>query len=165
MRLLFLLCILLPINSCAHRQQRVDTGISNSELIGIWQADNNDEGSGWSDVYRFFNDGKFIFNPSQYDGLKRIIAINGTYRIKDNILYLNITSTTEMFGGNIVRSTLTTLSDSLEISGGRINEVKYPDREEELIEIQDYLVIEIKKTFIVLDNRRYFKMRNDPTEY
>lgn len=136
-----------------------------SELIGIWQADNNEDGSAWPDVYRFFDNKKFIFNPNQYDGLKRIFAINGTYRIVENKLYLKVISTTEIEGGHIVRSTITTLSDSWEIVGGKEKEVKQRNKDEEFIEIQQCNNDISKESCIILDGRKYYKMQNDPSKY
>lgn len=88
-----------------------------------------------------------------------------TYRIVKNRLYLKVTSTTEIEGGHTVRSTITTLSDSWEIVGGKEKVVKQPGKEEEVIEIQRCNNNILKEICLVLDGRKYYKMQNDPTKY
>ncbi|MDZ4204208.1 MAG: hypothetical protein U1C46_05260 [Bacteroidales bacterium] len=164
MKYLSVLFIMFSFSCCAQNCQQKNY-ITPNELIGIWQADNNEESSAWFDVYRFFDNGKFIFNPNQYDGLKRVLSITGKYRIVDNYLYLKINSTTEIVGGYIVRSTITVFSDSWEIEGGEIKEFEHPNIDEEVVKVQQYQIDASNEISIILDNRKYYKMQSDPTKY
>lgn len=164
MKYLSILLILSSYN-CFAQNCTQNNIIDKNELIGIWQADTTEESDAWLDVYRFFENGEFIFNPNQYDGLKRILAINGKYRIVGNNLYLKVSSTTEIVGGHLVRSTIETLSDSWAIEGGQIKKFEQPNKDEEVIEISQHKNTNSKDSFIMLDNRKYYKMRNDPTKY
>ena len=139
--------------------------ITQEELVGIWQVNSDEIASGWLDSYRFFDNKEFIFSPNQFDGLRRIISINGTYRIVNNKLYIKVASTDEVEGGHIERSHLTTLSDTWEIDGGVIKKVIQPERDEEVIEIKRCNNEISKKICILLDGRKYYKLENDPTNY
>lgn len=164
MKYFSLLLIILSFVCCAQDGKQTKT-ISQKNLVGIWQADNNKESAAWDDVYRFFEDGKFIYNPSQYDGLKRILVITGKYRIVENSLHLKIDSTTEIVGGYLIRSTITTLSDSWEITGGEIKEFKQLDKGEQIIELQHCQNKPSEAICILMDNRSYYKMQSDATKY
>ncbi|MGA3014637.1 MAG: hypothetical protein ABSD71_11475 [Bacteroidales bacterium] len=139
--------------------------ITQEELIGIWQVNSDEIASGWLDSYRFFGNKEFIFSPNQNDGLRRIISIKGTYRIANNKLYLKVISTDELEGGHFERSHITTLSDTWEIAGGVIKNLIQPTREEEVVEMKRCNNETSKKTCILFDGRKYYKLENDPLNY
>jgi len=164
MRYLLLFFASLSTN-CIAQNFVYKSEISQKDLIGIWQGDNDIDGSAWQDVYRFFGNGYLVFNPSQYDGLKRILAIHGHYRVLDNTLHLKVDSTSEVVGGYLVRSRILTKSDGWEIEGGELKVIKHPDIEEEEIELQQERSISSKYRCITIDGRKYFKMSDDPKNY
>ena len=162
MKYLLLPLLLVSLNCTAQNFLYRDT-IMQKDLIGIWQLGNDIEGDAWPVVYRFFNDGKFIFNLSQYDGLKRILAIKGQYRIIRNTLYLSVKTTIEIIGGKIVPTNLSAYDWS--ISSGEIKEINQPKTEEQIIEIKQDRSEKSKFRCLKFNEQKYFKMDSDPTNY
>jgi hypothetical protein len=89
-------------------------------ISGTWQERTNEVSSIYHDTYTFLPNNKFEFKPTGYNGLNRIIKITGTYKIEENQILFKIQSVTELVGGKIQRSMVTTLSDSWEIDGGKL---------------------------------------------
>ena len=114
---LLIACLLLNIinTNC----QTFESKKSNT-LIGIWQAGTNEISSAYLDTYTFNENNKFEFKPNEYNGLNRIIKISGTYRIQNSEIIFHTETITELTGGEIERSTTTTLSDSWSIDGGKL---------------------------------------------
>jgi uncharacterized protein YxjI len=125
-----------------------------NKLIGKWQAESLEITSMYHDSYQFFSDGRFIFKPDEYDGLRRIISINGTYKIKRDTLFLTPEFTKEVTGGYPIRSESTTLSDTWEIIQGQTKTFPCKKR------LRQSAIIEINpdnKSF-TLDERKFFKV-------
>jgi hypothetical protein len=72
--------------------------LKKEDLIGIWQYGSSEINSGWFDNYQFFNNGSFVFNTNQNDGLKRVINIGGTFSLKSDTLFLYINFSKELLG-------------------------------------------------------------------
>ncbi len=51
-------------------------------LVGKWQAENAEVTSMYFDSYEFFNNGRFIFRPNEYDGLNPVLSIADNYNVK-----------------------------------------------------------------------------------
>jgi hypothetical protein len=134
------------------------------DIVGVWQAERYDEGSGWPDAYQFFSDKRFVFNFSQYDGSKRILRIQGTYKIENETLLLTIENTIEAVGGYLTRSTITSLSDSWELTDYTVKTVKQNNEEPEVVKLKRCQG-SFPKECILLDARKYFKMDKDPLKY
>ncbi|HYC85220.1 MAG TPA: hypothetical protein VEB86_08365 [Chryseosolibacter sp.] len=134
------------------------------DIVGVWQAEKYDEGSGWPDTYQFFSDRTFVFNFSQYDGSKRILRIKGTYKIEKGTLLLMIENTVEAVGGYLTRSTLTSLSDSWELTDYEIQTVKQNNPEPETVKLKT-CEGSYPKECLLLDARKYFRMDKDPSKY
>ena len=133
-------------------------------LIGIWQ-DAPVIGSGWSNVYRFYDSGKFIFNPNQMECDKRELERTGMWRIDGNSLILEIRTRTVLKGGKRVEATGSCGSDG-EIEGGRefVEKLKKP----KIIKMKIgnlYFDREFKHSVIMLNGKRYWKHRDDPDDY
>jgi len=123
-------------------------------LIGKWQAESAEVTSMYHDSYQFFNNGKFLFNPDEYNGLNRIISISGTYRLKGDTLFLTPLFTKEIAGGYIIRSESTTLSDTWEIIGGQEKRILINKRR-----IQSAILkIASNNKELTLDNRKFYKV-------
>jgi len=131
--------------------------ITSEQLNGMWQAETLEIGSGYRELYYFYLDGKFSYHPSEYDGLKRIIAIKGTYELAGNELILTTTSTEERVGGNLSRDPFIPTNDSWAIDGGKIIEV-------ELEPVKHHLTIgscenaDYAEPCILIDNRPFYRL-------
>ncbi len=111
--------ILFAIHSVAKAQE-----IEDNWMIARWQLNQSILTSMNLDMYEFREDSIFLFMPDSYDGLNRIIEIEGRYSIKGDSITLIPMFTKEVFGGYPVRSEITTLSDTCEIFGGKIKRIK-----------------------------------------
>ena len=107
-RLLITFLLLSSISTNCRTFERKKSGA----LIGIWQDGTNEVSSAYLDTYTFSRNNKFEFKPNEYNGLNRIIKISGTYKIQNSEIIFDIETITELVGGKIERSMITTLSDS-----------------------------------------------------
>jgi hypothetical protein len=105
------------------------------------------------DIYQFFNNGKFIFKPNEYNGLNRVISINGTYKIKGDTLFLIPYFTKEVVGGSPIRSESTTLSDTWELINGHIKTFVCKKISQPVI-----IKIDTSGNTIFLDNRKFYRI-------
>lgn len=141
------------------------TSSDTNRIIGVWQADNNLVSSAWNEAYQFFQNGDFIFNTSQYDGLQRIVKIKGKYRVYNDTLFFHVEALVEQKGGNIIRSKYTTLNDSWSIENSQLDEIRIESGIDEVAYIE-WPDIHLSDTiFIYIDMRKYYKMNNDPNKY
>src|SRR5579872_2427390 len=108
---------------CCFYMQDACGQLRKTDLLGSWQADHAELTSMSLDTYHFYRTGRFVFNPNAYNGLNRIISIVGRYSINKDSLFLIPDSTEELIGGYPIRSMITTLSDTWEITDGKIKMV------------------------------------------
>jgi hypothetical protein len=135
------------------------------DILGVWQYESKEIGSAWLDTYQFFSDGTFIFNLSQYDEIKRIIAIKGHYRLTKEAICFKVEYTTELVGGHIVRDNLTSIHGSWALSGNFIKkEIKQPDTKDEYAPIS-FLKESTGSDCILIDGRKFYRISKDPTAY
>lgn len=125
-----------------------------NNLTGKWQAETEKLTSMNFDTYQFLNNGRFTFEPNAYNGLNRIISINGIYKIKGDTLFLTPEFTKEVTGGYPIRSESTTLSDTWEIIQGQTKTLpcKKSLRQSAIIKINPE-----GKAF-TLDERKFYKV-------
>ena len=162
MRTIILFCILLFCYSLLKAQS--DATILENTLIGIWQAESNEESAAWLESYTFTEKSRFIFRTSQYDGLRRIIGIIGNYRINKDLIYFKADSIIETYGGHIERSKFETLNDSWSFENEEIKTVKIQSNEESaIIELCDRN--KTNTPCIMIDKRIFYRIKTDPKEY
>lgn len=88
----------------------------NGQIInGVWQKYTSIVGSTYNENYEFNEDNTFKFSPSGFDGLTRILSFGGTFFIEKDTIYFTIRYIEECSGGEIIRSSITTLNNSWEI--------------------------------------------------
>jgi len=123
-------------------------------LIGTWQIGTKQTGEGTLDCYVFKSDNSFEYVVNSDEGLRRIIAIGGTYSYKKGYLELRVKYTKEIVGGAIGRSHITTGNDSWSIEGGIVR--KMPVKKL----IIQHLNIEFinPKTIVVDDDNKFYKI-------
>ena len=155
MRRIFIIIILLiSFNSIC--QTSVNT--ENKNIIGIWQAETNEVSSGYLDTYRFYENNKFAFEPSQYDGLKRIVQIAGTYKIDNAKIVFYVHSIKELVGNKIERSMITTLSDSWAIDGGKLVTKKIKSSPQDAT-FEFCKSNEDNQNCLIIDGRLFYKIK------
>jgi len=93
-------------------------------LVGIWQ-DSAVMGSGWSDHYNFYADGRFSYYVSQMKCDKRLIKQTGGWILDNNKLTLTTTREKVMTGGKMVKST-GSCGTPLTLEDGQIEERGLP---------------------------------------
>ena len=76
----------------------IDTSGEKSILVGTWYH-NSAIGSVLGSRYHFYEDGRYIFEYSQYDEAKRVLSESGMWSFENNILTLVINSKVTVEGG------------------------------------------------------------------
>lgn len=103
-------------------------------IAGYWQGGSPATSDARPNCYRFFNDGKFSFELSQYDETRRILSLHGTYRIKDGVLLLIITHRFELQGGSVVWNPQA--QNGWSIEGGKSVKIVQINAQEEEISLE-----------------------------
>lgn len=122
-------------------------------IIGRWQLDQAELTSMNFDMYEFQKDNIFLFLPDSYNGLNRIIEIEGTYLVNGDSITLTPSYMKEVFGGYPVRSEVTTLSDTWEILGGKIKRIKC----KKIAPQKAYIHYNSDEKVLLLDTKKYYK--------
>lgn len=153
---------ILLLSSTYYAQHEVDQ----EELIGIWQADKSELGSGWGDNYQFFEDNTFQFNYNSMSSCRRRIwGVIGNYKLSENKLILTINAALESSGGYIRPGDKEEGEDEFEIAEEKLKIVKQNKLSEITFDIKSIGENEDAKKIIKINERVYFKMHNDPNNY
>ena len=142
-----MLFLLLCMSSVAYSQD-------SKKILGLWQAGTASVTSMYFDTYKFSENGRFSFEPDQYDGLNRVISIVGKYTIKHDTLFLTPDSTRELIGGYPERSKVTTLSDSWEITNGIVKMLACKKKIRNTIKIKLFESADS----LILDDSKFYKV-------
>lgn len=137
--------------------------LKTSELAGVWQADDSLLTSGWEDAYCFFKDGEFEFHINENNSLRTILSLKGLYRVSHDTLFTQISSRTELVGGNVVRGNPETVGE-WQIVGYTIKVIKQPSKWEYVF-IGSCAIDENSLRCISLGGRTYYKISGDPNYY
>lgn len=134
-----------------------------NKLVGVWQA-SEAMGSGWSDTYRFFSNGKFVFHANQMDCAKRIVSQSGTWTVKNNIIYLTITERVVMVGGKLVPAVGSCGSD-YELVDAQEKKMtrKMPWRLN--LTLGKFTKDDLERLTTKFGKTRFWKYNTDPTQY
>lgn len=152
-RISVIIILLVSFNSICQTSVKND----NKNIIGTWQTGTNEISSGYLDTYRFYENGKFEFNPTKYNGLNRIVKISGTYKIDSGKIRFNVNSITEIVGDKIERSMTSTLSDSWAIKDGKLVTRKIKSTQQ--IATFEYCEAENDKhSCFEIENRMFYKI-------
>ncbi len=131
------------------------------QLYGRWQNKSSSVSAGSLDTYRFYSDGRFIFDLSEYDGSKRIIAIKGHYRLSCDTIFFKVEYTTELLDGEVVRDIENTEHGSWSIQGKvKVVDIKQPQS------CESFAIIKIcmdksDVSCILLDRDKYFRINKN----
>jgi len=134
-----------------------------NNFVGIWQADTTIEGSAWLDNYQFFANGNFIFNFNEYDSNKRLDCLKGKYRLSKDTMYLIVENIVEVTDGKLTRGA-TSWEDEWLLKNIKTHEIKNTDLTEYKVQLSSCNYKSLMPC-IVFDNRKYFKLKNDPNDY
>ena len=149
-KLFIIITLLLSIDilcQTINKQEEID-------IVGFWQSDSNEVTSDYHDSYMFYANSKFEFIPSGYNGLNRIIKIIGTYKLADNEIKFQVQSVIELDGGSIERSSITTLSDTWSIDGGKLVTKKIKSK----LQTASFEFCRDNKKSISIDKRNFYKI-------
>ena len=144
-----ILIFLLGLFSVVKAQKNV-----NDWIIARWQLSQAELTSMNLDMYEFQKDSIFLFMPNSYNGLNRIIEIEGRYSITGDSITLTPIFTKEVVGGHPVRSEITTLSDTWEISGGKIKRIKC----RKIVPQKASINYNSDEKTLLLDTQKYYKI-------
>jgi hypothetical protein len=156
---LFLILVLL--STIAPAQSKSTDSELSRELIGLWHASPY-VAAGMNDLYRFFDDGRFIFEYNQMIWSKRTISFAGKWRVQKGKLILTITERTDIVGGQRVKSDMS--ADGYEIEDGTevTRELKPPK-----VETKTLGKIKQGETakFGSIGKANYWRLSKNPKEY
>jgi len=157
----FLLFSLIVFNTSC-----VGQSVDNSLLIGIWQAESHEIGSAYLDNYQFFKTGEFKFNVNQYNELKRIVSIKGSYSVKDDTIYFKAIAIIEKTGGDkLIRSKTSSLNNSWSLIGNFSNR-EIALKESEIIPVPIKLCESVNGyQCLLIEGERFYKIIKDPDDY
>ncbi|WP_285727871.1 hypothetical protein [Geothrix rubra] len=128
-------------------------------IAGYWQEGSPETSDARLNCYRFFSNGKFSFELSQYDETKRILSLHGTYRIKNGVLFLVITHRIELHGGSVVWNPQA--RNGWSIDGGKSVKVIQANSQEEEVSIEACPPIG-KRTGIKIGGDKYYQLSVNP---
>jgi len=151
----FLICF--AFNQIA-AQEKVE-----EKLIGIWQA-SEAMGSGWSDTYRFFDNGKFIFHTNQMNCAAREISNSGTWKIEGNKIVLLIAERVTMVGGKLVPAT-GSYGSEYEPEGAKEKTVKNKTPARKVFVFGKFKKDDLDRRTVIFGKTRFWKYDTDPKQY
>ncbi|MFI5148114.1 MAG: hypothetical protein ACHQRM_00160 [Bacteroidia bacterium] len=130
--------------------------LSKSDLVGVWQRDNELVGSGLAQNFEFYDNNTFVLNlSSMSDDLRDIIQVKGKYRLAEDKMYFTFTS-------RVIREGKIELTDGgislnlFEIKSTKVKEIPEPNPKE-LVDPCYITLISNKQ--IKLSNEVYFKVK------
>ena len=144
--------------------QKVDTTISQQQMVGVWQINTARVGDALLKNFRFFNDGKFVLNFDSYDDAKRVLSLSGHYRLEKNKLFMTVESRREIVGGDFAKGSPGFQRDEFVLEGGKEEVITQKGASSGL----DPFLIAICGTkggeinCIKIDNNKYYKLSGDP---
>lgn len=100
---IFKVLIAFILFSQSHCISQTVNNIKKQEIIGVWQANSWLLGAGLQDIYRFYKDGKFVYQVSSYNYLSGVEKIEGIYSIEDSSITFNVNYVWEVVDGEIKR--------------------------------------------------------------
>lgn len=124
-------------------------------IIGIWQVNTSDVGSGYLDTYKFYEGNRFSFSPDENEGLRTVISIEGRYSIQGDTLSLLLEHML------ILKKGIPVVSETLggsgwELTGHKRKKVKINGVEKVLLKANGCR--EGFNCFIEIRGREYFKL-------
>ncbi len=156
---------LLILASCTvDKKQSADS----KELIEMWQ-DSPEVASGYTDYYKFFDNGDFSFNYNEMECDKTTIDYSGTWElINDSELKLTIKKKRIIVGGKLVPTEGTgSCASEFYIEGGELKTVELKDYEVQNISLS-LTTIDTEKGNLksrAFDKRQFWKLGDDPASY
>jgi hypothetical protein len=94
---------------------------ASAQLVGKWQEGSKQASSAYRNNYVFRANRTFKYSTDEEDGLRSIISIEGTYKLKQDTLFLKPLFYTENRGMRLDRSMITAGNNSWEMTGGKNN--------------------------------------------
>jgi hypothetical protein len=145
--------------------QKLDSVVSQDQLIGFWQINSPKVSSALNKNFRFFPDGKYVLSFDNYDDTKRVLSLAGHYRLEKNKLFMTVESRKEIIGGDFAKGSPGFQRDEFVLDGGKVEVITQKDSSG-----SDPFLISIlgtsksgKITCIKIDNNKYYKLSSDPS--
>ncbi|NNE68606.1 MAG: hypothetical protein HKN33_18720 [Pyrinomonadaceae bacterium] len=133
------------------------------KLIGVWQ---NSKGvaSGLTDHYKFYKDGRYVFNYNEMDGTKRLLSHSGFWNVHRGRLHIHTNRVALHLGGRWVKSS-GSIATEYEIEGGRIITKSIAPVEKKSYSISSIVLEEEMYTKVDIDGEKFYKLSSDPETY
>jgi hypothetical protein len=139
--------------------------ITNHNLAGTWQIDNPQVGDALKKNFRFYENGTFTLNFSEYDDLARIKSVKGRYRIgaDNNSIYLTIESRQELVGGHLEPGSPGFQSSEFVLEGAKLVTIRKNDSvSDEFYSLAICSANKQKIMCIKIEGNKYYKISANP---
>ena len=158
MKSILLLLILVFVTTVSAQIRSTDK----QQMVGVWQ-NSQGVGSGLTDNYQFFENGRFRLNFNEMDGTKRVISHSGFWNVYRGRLYLHVTAMRIHFGGRWVKAS-GSIATEYEIEGGEIRYVRLR-RPEKFSYAVSAITEEDVYTVVTIGDAKFWKLSGDPRAY
>lgn len=135
---------------------------NNSFLVGIWQ-DMPMMGSGWSNHYNFYPDGRYAYYVSQMKCDKRLVMKTGGWIVDGDKLVLTTTKEERLVGGTMVKSS-GSCGTPMSLEGATFETI---DLAKPIVETAVVTRMKADEGYVhetvMLGNQQFWKFDDDPT--
>jgi len=129
--------------------------LSSTEIVGTWQRDSKEVGSGLLQNFKFSKNNTFVLNlGSDADDARDIIQLNGKYRLVKDSLFFTITSK-KVVEGKIQIADGGISLNLFNISGKNVREIPEKDSKESP---DPCYITRISKAHIKISQEQYYKI-------
>jgi hypothetical protein len=134
-------------------------------MVGVWHA-SDCVGSGYSDLYLFYDDGTFMYFENQMDCSNRLISLEGMWKNKSNILTLTIRKKTIWTGGKLLPVTGGSCgSDSMLVDAKEKVILLSPHETKKVTLSSVYYEEDLNRKTMKFDKTRFWRIYNNPEEF
>ena len=156
MRMLLLIAVTSIIACKADCQPKKESvWLSSTEIVGTWQRDSKEVGSGLLQNFKFSKNNTFVLNlGSDADDARDIIQLNGKYRLVKDSLFFTITSK-KVVEGKIQIADGGISLNLFNISGKNVREIPEKDSKESP---DPCYITRISKAHIKISQEQYYKI-------
>jgi uncharacterized protein (TIGR03066 family) len=164
-QIILILFMILPLFGMA---QKTDSTIDQHQLLGVWQVKTSKLGDALQDHYQFFANGEFVYNFSQYDDTRRVLALKGKYRLTGNKLFMSVQSRIEITGGYFTKGSPGFQTSPFVLEGGTIETFQQVDttNQHDPFFISGIMTGKTGKIIgLQIDNYKYYKISDNPNAF
>lgn len=134
-------------------------------MVGVWHA-SDCVGSGYSNLYVFYENGNFIYFENQMDCSNRMISFQGDWKNNGNLLILTIRKKTMLTGGKLIPVRDGSCGSDSMLVGAKEKEFAVSPSEIKTIKLSKvYYEDDLGRKTMLFDKTRYWRIFILPEEF